>query len=198
MATVTIAVEGTTDVPVLRRILAGVGHHVAVAHGGHGKGDIDRNITGYNNAARFAPWVVLRDLDHDAECPGILVATLLPVPAEHMRLRVAVRGMESWLIADADALAKFLSIKKKAVPDNPDALGHPKQTLVNLARQSRRRDIREDMVPAYGTSGVIGPAYASRVDEFAREHWRPAVAATRSDSLRRTINRLATSWIGLP
>jgi hypothetical protein len=198
MATITVAVEGLTDAPVLRRLLAHVGHDIAVVHGGHGKGEIDRNISGYNNAGRFAPWLVLRDLDHDAECPAALVTELLPERAEYMQFRIAVRAMESWLIADGNALARFLSVKERAVPNNPDELENPKDTLVALARQSRRRDIREDMVPARGTSAAIGPAYSSRIEEFAREHWRPAIAATRSISLNRSISRLSTSWVGMP
>lgn len=194
----TIAVEGATDIPVIRRLLAEAGHALAVAYGGHGKGPLDSNLVGYNNAARFAPWFVLRDLDHDGECAPALASGLLPAPAEHMRLRIAVRETESWLLGDAESLAAFLSVKSSRIPTNPDRLDDPKQALVNLARQSRRREIRDDMVPALGTSAVVGPAYGSRIEEFAREHWRPSVAATRSSSLKRTLDRLNDSWAGIP
>ena len=198
MATVTIAVEGATDIPVVRRLLAEAGHALAIAHGGHGKGPLDRNLVGYNNAARFAPWLVMRDLDHDAECAPAIASDLLPAPAEHMRLRIAVREMESWLIADAESLAAFLSVKSSRIPPDPDTLDDPKQALVTIARHSRRREIRDDMVPAVGTSITVGPAYGSRIEEFAREHWRPAVAANRSNSLKRTLDRLNGSWAGMP
>src|SRR5437899_1532862 len=105
MATVTIATEGSTDVGVLRRLLHFTGHEVGPVHGLVGKGGINRNIAGYNNAARFAPWLVVRDLDNDAACPAALVANLLPQPAAFMRFRIAVREIEAWLIADAEALA---------------------------------------------------------------------------------------------
>ena len=37
-------------------------------HGKKGKDGLLRNLDGYNRAARFSPWVVLVDLDHDADC----------------------------------------------------------------------------------------------------------------------------------
>jgi hypothetical protein len=194
MATVTIAVEGSTDVPVIRRLLIFTGHELGPVYGRGGKNAINRSLAGFNNAARFAPWLVVRDLDHDAPCAAALAEGLLPHPAEFMRFRIAVRETEAWLIADRDALAEFLRIRRTLVPIDPDSLDDPKLTMVNLARQSRRRDIAADMVPAPRTSVQIGPAYGSRVDEFARDHWRPAVAAEHSESLRRCVERLQTSW----
>jgi hypothetical protein len=198
MATVTVAVEGSTDVPVLRRLLEFTGHQIGPVHGRAGKTGIARNLAGYNNAAKFAPWLVMRDLDQDAECAPALVAELLPQPAEFMRFRIAVREVEAWLLADAIALAQFLLIRRALVPNDPDALADPKLTIVNLARQSRRRDMAADMVPAANTTGRVGPAYSSRLEEFTRDYWRPDVAAAQSDSLRRCVHRLRTSWKDCP
>ena len=194
MAVVTVAAEGPTDFPVLRRLLSEAGHQIAFTYGGSGKQALDRDLGGYNAAARFTPWLVLRDLDHDEPCASALAGRLLPSPAPHMRLRIAVRETESWLMADAEALAEFLSVSPASIPLAPDALNDPKGELVNLARRSRRRDIREDMAPRPGFTAVVGPAYGSRLAEFVRMHWRPSVAAERSPSLRRTLQRLRTSW----
>jgi hypothetical protein len=198
MATVSIAAEGRTDAPVLRRLLAAVGHQTAVIHGQRGKSAIDKNLPGYNNASRFAPWLVVRDLDADAQCAGVLVAELLPLPGAHMCFRVAVRAIEAWLMADSEALADYLRIRRNLVPASPDVLSQPRETLVALARRSPRRQIRDDMVPQAGLSRVTGPAYTSRIDEFATQHWRPSVAAGRSPSLKRSMARLAASWEGMP
>ena len=70
------------------------------------------------------------------------------------------------------------------VPREPEALAHPKQSLINLVRLSRRRDIRQDLVPRPAGGRTEGPAYMSRLIEYATDHWRPDVAATRADSLR--------------
>lgn len=189
---VTIAVEGASDVPVLRRILDHVGCSIYVVHGRRGKAQIDRNIGGYNNAARFSPWIVLRDLDHDAACPQTLVDHLLPKPAEWMRFRIAVREVESWLLADPASVARFLRIRRVFVPGQPDQLDDPKGMLVNLARRSPISAIRADMVPAVGMSGTVGPAYTSRIAEFALGAWMPEVAMDNSDSLRRCVERIKT------
>ena len=189
---VTVAVEGASDVPVLRKVLEHCGCTIHVVHGRAGKGQIDRNLKGYNNAARYSPWVVLRDLDHDAQCPKALVDRLLPAPAHWMRLRIAVREIESWLLADPERMARFLRLRRRALPGDLDQLADPKQALVNLARQSPISAIRQDMVPAPGTSGSVGPAYVSRITEFAKDHWRPAVAVRNSESLRRSVDRIGT------
>jgi hypothetical protein len=46
------------------------------------------------------------------------------------------------------------------------------------------------MVPDAATSSRVGPAYTSRVAEFAVDYWRPDVALENSDSLRRCIERV--------
>lgn len=62
--------------------------------------------------------------------------------------------------------------------------------MVNLARRSRRKSVREDMVPGDKSSRRVGPAYTGRLIEYAATEWRPAVAARRSESLRRAIDCL--------
>lgn len=184
------AVEGLVDEAVLRRLVeeaGGVLDHVYVAHG---KPALQKSIAGYNNAARFSPWVVLVDLDRDAPCAPPYVAAWLPAAASLMRLRVAVRAVESWLLADRRNLASFLRVPLARIPVSPDALPDPKRTLVSLSRQSRRGDIREDMVPRDSSGRSTGPAYASRLVEFVTTRWSPADAARSSDSLRRCRQRI--------
>jgi len=187
---VTVAVEGPTDVPVVRRVLSLVGCSVHVVHGRSGKDLINRNLLGYNNAARFSPWLVLRDLDHDADCAAQLVANVLPNPAAWMRLRIAVRATECWLLADSERISRFLRVKRSLVPADPEQLADPKGALVNLARRSHIASVREDIVPSPGMSSRVGPGYVSRISEFALNDWRPDVAMNRSDSLRRCIERV--------
>jgi hypothetical protein len=66
----------------------------------------------------------------------------------------------------------------------------PKRAMVEVAGHSRRREIRQDMVPRRGSGSSVGPAYTSRLIEFAQAHWRPETAARASDSLRRCLARL--------
>ena len=189
------AAEGTLDEAVLRRLAADAGIHVGVVFGGSGKPHLKNRIAGYNRAAMFSPWIVLVDLDHDFECAPSLRADWLPAPAEHMHLRVAVREIESWLLADRAGIATFLGVPMRMVPSTVDDLDHPKRTLVDLARNSRWRAIREDMVPRPGSGATVGPAYTSRMTEFVRMdkrgRWRPSLAAEVSSSLSRCIRAIA-------
>lgn len=186
---VKVAVEGDTDEAVARRILETRGHAVAGVFGRKGKGDLDKRLASYNAAARFEPWLVLRDLDRDEECAAALVRRLLPNPAGQIRLRIAVRQAEAWLLADAKHLAAFLGIAALDVPLEPESLPDAKRTMVELARRSRKRDIKQDMVPRAGLSAAVGPAYVSRLIEFTRQ-WQPSEAAARSPSLAACLRAL--------
>ena len=90
-------------------------------------------------------------------------------------------------MADAETLARFLSVAKNKISADPEGLERPKETMVNLARRSRRLDVRRDMVPGDGSGRTVGPAYTSRITEYADTRWRPDVAAVRAESLRRTV-----------
>lgn len=184
---VTAAVEGLVDEAVAQRLIRYVGAEPGPVYGRSGKSHLRKQIPGYNNAARRAPWLVLVDLDHDEDCAPPLRADWIPDPAPRLCFRVAVRAVESWLIGDAVKLAEFLGVSRTKVPSDPDSIPDPKQALVNLARSSRRNWIRADMVPREGGGRSVGPAYTSRLIEFASDHWRPAQAAAASDSLRRAI-----------
>ena len=190
---ITAAVEGNVDEAVVRRLIEHVGGTPGPVYGRNGKDHLRQRISNYNQAARLSPWVVLVDIDHDAECAPPLRSAWLPALSPYMCLRVAVRQVEAWLLADRERLAKFLSVSTSRIPHNPESVEHPKSTLVELARYSRRRDIRDDMVPRPGSGRSVGPAYTARLIEFVireRTGWRPEVAARYSDSLNRSLRCL--------
>jgi hypothetical protein len=187
----TIAVEGISDEAVIRRLCGDAGLGITAVHVARGKPRLDARVAAYNFAARHGDWLVLRDLDHDAECPANLRDSLLPNREPRMHFRVPVRSVETWLMSDREGLARFLSISSAIVPRNPELLDNPKLTLVNLAGRSGRRQIREDFVPAAGTTATVGPGYTARIQEFARGSWDPVAAASNSDSLSRCIALLS-------
>lgn len=182
---VTLVVEGTTDAVVARRLLGEVGFDPAHEYVTNGKNALDEKLRGYNNAARFSCWLVLRDLDHDANCAPELCRHLLPNPAAHMRLHVLVRAVEAWLLADAEAISESLSVPAARVPVDPEVIDSPKRAVIDLARRSRKRAIREALMPAPGTTARVGPGYSAFLTQFAGEAWRPTIAAQRSESLAR-------------
>ena len=187
---ISVAVEGLIDEAVLRRLVEQTGAQLGPVHGRNGKAQLLQRLNGYNSAARFQPWIVLVDLDQDADCAPPFRAMHLPTSAPDMCFRVAVREVEAWLMADRDALASFLSLPAARIPHQPDVEVDPKRKLVEIARLSRRRAIREGMVPRPESGRAVGPAYTSIMIEFSQTKWRPAVAEQTSDSLRRCRVRL--------
>ncbi len=182
---VTLVMEGATDAPVIERLVGDAGLVVGPEYVMYGKPGLDRSLGGYNKAARFSPWLVLRDLNSDEPCAPALRLRLLPTPSQYMRFHIAVREMEAWLLADAEGLSRFLEIPRTLVPDRPEEVPQPKVALINLARRSRRRHLREALVPESGSTAKVGPGYAAAVLDFATHSWRPVAAEERAPSLRR-------------
>jgi len=174
----------------VRRLITSVGAMPGNVYGKKGKPHIRVKIQGYNHAARHSSWIVLVDLDHDADCAPLLHQEWLPHPAPLMCFRVAVREVEAWLLADREQTASFLAVRRNLIPGDPELLANAQETMVNLARQSRRREIREDLVPRPESGRPVGPAYSSRLIEFASTHWRPDVAASRAKSLSGAVECL--------
>lgn len=184
---IAIAVEGITDEAVALRLVDHAGGRPGAVYGKAGKSKIRQHIRGYENAARHAPWLVLVDLDQDKECAPALRSVWVPRPPPLLCFRIAVRAVEAWLLADRERLAGFLGVSQGKLPEQPDLLGDPKRALVDIARASRKSAVRADMVPRELSGRSVGPAYSSRLIEFATTQWRPDVAACRSESLRRAL-----------
>ena len=191
MQSVCVATEGLIDTIVVRRICQEIDLGISAVYGERGKDSLDGALRGYNAAARHGSWLVLRDLDTDAECAPSLKEQLLATPAPGMVFRFAVREVESWLIADMHSFARFFSISPGRISGDPESIRRPKEYLVNLARRSRSRTIRDDVVPRDGSKARVGPGYTGRVIEFVSTAWSPRAASVRSDSLKRCLDRLS-------
>lgn len=190
MAVFTLAVEGVHDDAVARRLCEVTGHAVGSSYIAKGKIKLGQSLRGYNNAARLSWWLVLRDLDFDEGCAPSLISRVLPDRADKMLLRVPIRSVESWLLADREGIADYLGISVDVVPREPEQLERPKRTLVDLARRSSRRGVRNEMVPGPGLSSEVGPGYTRHVLEFVGARWNPFYAADYSDSLSRCLRAL--------
>ena len=184
---ISLATEGLDDQAVAQKLCAVLAIPVKAAYPAGGKAKLDPKLLAYNQASALGPWLVLRDLDFDAPCPGELCKQLLRNKSSKLLLRIPVRSIESWLLADSTSLAGYLRISKILIPTDPDKLDYPKQDLVNLARRSRNRQVREAMVPPEGHSSLVGPGYTSSVIDYVRDHWDPLRASLASASLRRCL-----------
>lgn len=186
-----LAVEGPTDLAVAERMLGFVGlePHRAITAGG--KSRLDPRIPALHRSGAHLNWLILRDLDHDASCPPELIRRLGGgKPSPRVSLRVPVRAVESWMIADADGFAREFSVDRKRLPERPDELDDPKRHLVGVCRRSRRPAIRQAMAPRAGSGRKVGPEYAARLSVFARAAWDPGRASRQSPSLDRTVSAL--------
>jgi hypothetical protein len=187
---ISAALEGPTDEAVARRLIEAAGAEMGAVYGLNGKAKLLQRLNGYNTAAHFAPWLVLMDLDEDANCVPPFRARHLPQPAEAMCFRVAVHEVEAWLLADREAMARFLSVSAARIPLHPDEVLDPKRIIVDVARQARRREFREGIVPRPSSGRSVGALYTSLMIQYVQTQWRPEVAEQQSDSLRRCRVRL--------
>ena len=132
------------------------------------------------------------DLDSPKSCAPELIQSWVKAPINPgFFLRVAVMEIESWIIADRDALAAFLSIPAGRIPSAPDDIPQPKEFLVSLARGSKKKSLRDQLVPPRrAATAKVGPEYNSCLSEFVRDDWNLERAAAASPSLERTLNRI--------
>lgn len=155
-----------------------------------GNGYLKTNIAKFLEISQQIPLLLITDLDTETCAPKLRGDWLGKRQAPKKFLfRVAVREIESWLLADHAAMQKFLGISLAKMPLKPDSLSDPKQALLNLAGGAGR-DIRGDLLAAKGAIASQGLGYNNRLGLFVREMWSPARAAARSDSLARTRQRL--------
>ena len=191
---ITIAVEDVLSEAVVREMLKQSERPFSIGlclnKGGYGY--LKRIVPGLNKAAQGMPYLVLTDLDN-AECPLAIISNWLKTP-KHRNLifRVAVREVEAWLLADREAFAEFLGIAVTLIPQDADAIADPKQTLINLAKKSRKRTLRKGIVPPSKTTAKIGRDYNGQLIPFVKQIWKVDSAIPHSSSLERAMKALLT------
>lgn len=192
MTFIALAVEGPTDRAAAEKILStrSLQADPLSTFVKHGKSRLDKKMHSFNQAARFRPWLVLRDADHDCgDCPVSVRRSLLPLESQNLALclRLPVRCLEAWLLADLDGFSTAFHVSKSIVPDNVEELFDPKQALINVCRKSRQRDIRRAMVPREGTVARVGPEYTTLIVDYCMSTWEPDAAAENAPSLARAL-----------
>lgn len=190
---INLAVEDSLTESLALKLLKSFGDRYArrTVYSRGGNSYLRSSINGFNNAAKGMPFLVGTDLDQ-YECAPALIDHWLHTPKHpNLLIRVAVREAEAWVLADRDSFAKFLGIRAVLVPADVEALPNPKATLIALARKSKRKNLRDDLCPRDGSTSKIGPNYNGQLDRFVSEIWNPHTAKLNSNSLKRTMDRLA-------
>lgn len=185
-------VEGPVDESVVERVLRSTGHELADCWGKQGSAFIRDHVQQYATAARTAPLLVVVDqMDTRLECPPQVAAAWLPHRPPGLVFCVAVREVESWLLADRNGVAELLRIRVGRIPKRPDEIDDPKRCLVALARQSRSSTVKRMFVPAANSTAQVGRLYTTGVQEFASSRWSIDDARRLSPSLNRCVERLS-------
>jgi hypothetical protein len=189
---VSLAAEGDLDEQVLRRLLQYSGREIytGVCHSKHGRDHLKQSVPRFNRAARFHAFIILADLEGDECAPGVIEDWLPQGRHPNLVLRVAVRKVESWLLADREGLAKFLAVPLNRVPIQPDTVQDGKQLMIQIAGRSRLRSIREDLVPVPGSTSRVGRNYAGQMSRFVLESWNVDRAVEHSPSLTRAVTAI--------
>ncbi len=187
-----LASEGSLDEQVLRQLIAQSARRIipGVCYGKRGRDDLRENLPRFNQAAQHHPFIILADLENGACAPALLREWLPRGANPKLAFRIAVRMVESWLLADCQAFAKFLGVSTALLPDAPDGESNPKARIIELARRSRLREIRQDLVPAPQSTSRVGKNYVGQLSRFALEHWQSKRAAKNSPSLAKAIRAL--------
>jgi hypothetical protein len=200
---VNIAVEDALSEAVVRVLLARSSTKPKIADrypvkkgwqngiGPSGYGYIRKSLKAFNAVAGSRPFVVLVDADNRS-CPATTIAEWLGGETRHKNLlvRVAVREVEAWLLADKTGFADYLGIPARCIPAETARIKDPKTCIVRLARRSSRRGIRDDLAPASGTSARTGPYYNQGLANFVKNLWDVAAACKNSESLDRARRAL--------
>lgn len=135
--------------------------------------------------------LVLIDLDDSAPCAKAFLGEL-PEPGQpNCIVRVAVHALESWLMADRDAYARYAGVAVRLIPTAPDGQPRPKGFIQSLADDGTAkrlafvlREARSRGVPDWRTLGRWHT-------QFVETIWQPDRARHRSQSLDRCLTRLA-------
>ncbi len=185
-----IATEDTLSEAVTERLVLEDSGLDTISLGRVGKDYLRKKLREFTRIARSIPFFLLTDLDCD-ECPAALInnwrrTMILP---EGMFFRVAVRGIEAWLLADREGFANFSGVPLHRVPMHPEKLCNPKEALLNLVRRHGKRSVK-NILPDRGSTSKIGLAYNQVLCGFVQELWSPDRAAQAADSLNRFRRRL--------
>ena len=188
-----LVVEDELSEAVLRRIIRDFRKDwvIGPVYGRQGNTYLFKHIRAFNKAAQGIPHVLLTDLD-DVDCPPTLVNRLFqPNEVRNLVFCIATREVETWIMADREGFARYLGIGRSLVPSDVETIDTPRETLISLAKRSRNRSIREDIVPKVGSTAKKGRGYNSALSSFVLQKWNVESARGEAMSLDRAICRIS-------
>ena len=191
MIPIAVATEDELSEAIALRLISELKRPHQVIHklGRKGNGYLRTKMDSWYQMAEHLLMMVLTDLDR-ANCLvefryQWVADRKLP---ESLIFRIAVREVESWALADHDAMRELVG-KKGVLPMAPDELPDPKQALLSLCRTAPK-SVREDLIKCNDGQLRKGLGYNTRLTHWINTVWCPQRAAERSPSLARARKRL--------
>jgi hypothetical protein len=187
---INLLIEDELHLNVLTKALGFVGRGYTIdrVFGRKGKDYIRKHLSAYNEAAKLKPCLALVDLDR-ADCPlTIINGWLTFTKSANLIFRIAVREAEAWLISDRKNFAAFMGVPKDIIDPKPESIPDPKEYIIYLAGRSRKRKIREDLVPE--GKATVGRNYNTCLADFVLNHWDVSRAMVNSKSLAHMVKTL--------
>lgn len=157
--------------------------------GKRGNQYIREHINGFIQASRAQiHHIILTDLDYISCSPQLFRDWNIEVLNNNCLVRVAVREIEAWIIADRENFAAFMGIPVSRIPINTELIADPKAFIVNQARSAKKKELK-DIVPL--GIGKQGPGYNTLIQRFIENEWEPESARKYNRSLDKAIVRLS-------
>lgn len=187
MTSIAIATEDVLTEVVCEKIAAFLGIEVSLRLRKGGSGYLRSKFDSFVQMSRIYPVLVVTDLDRKPCAPKLIEEwTQGKALPEGLMLRVAVREVEAWLMADRQAFGALVGAN---IDFCTETVLDPKEKLLALASRAAR-DVRDDLVASKGALASQGIGYNKRLSEFVLLSWCPNRAAENSESLRRAIGKI--------
>lgn len=197
MAHFFIATEDRLSETVAELLVKATGHSVAAKipkdrrqHAGFGylKARLPDFMASCRGGVNF---FLLTDLD-TRPCPPDLLQDWLgsAKKPDSLLLRIAVREVESWVLADRSQFAAWLGVSENLVPVAPEACFDPKTDLLKVVARSKDRELRAGLLPKKNAVSNVGLEYNDLLSAFVTEKWRIEEASKLAPSLERALVRL--------
>lgn len=190
MTPIAIATEDPLSEAIALRLIAEIPtpHFIQFKLGRTGNGYLRSKMSSWCQMAQHQVMLVLTDLDRANCLVEFRDQWLAAEPPQNLLFRIAVREVESWVLADHVAMRTLIGAKG-VFPAAPDELADPKQSLLKLAK-SAPKQVRADLLKNIGGNLAQGLGYNARLTAWINSEWSPQRAAERSPSLARARLRL--------
>lgn len=189
MQYVQAVVEDVLQEAVLVKLLSHYRSDITIVgiSGKRGNSYIKQGIKGFNEAAPYLPHIVITDLDQH-QCAPVMLQKWMPFKLhQNLLFRIAEKEIEAWLMADRNTFAQFLGVPVASIPLNTQTLQDPKLHIINLAKKSKKKAVK-DLVPI--GSATQGPGYNVILENFVHNYWDPERSQQNNVSLYKAISKI--------